>query len=186
MQVQEKRKVGGAKTSRSETVTVRLNPELRFLAEVAARKQHRTLSSFIEWAVQEATEGVSPALWDVDEADRFINMAINEPTLLTFEEQRIWKMVKEVWLLSKPPREFSGSLEDRLSFRENWWIFQVACRQKFPPSEAAKVLADEDQELRDKFVLHLIDGVRPGDEDEHPSEPTKINPVARKTKKLKE
>ncbi len=173
MRAQEKKKVGGAKTSRSETVTVRLNPELRFLAEIAARKQHRTLSSFIEWAVQEATVEVPPALWDVDETDRFINLAINEPALLTFEEQRLWKMIKEVWLISNPPQEFSGSLDDRLRLRDNLWLFQVACRQKFPPSEAAKVLADEDQDLRDKFVQYLIEGVGPRDEEDDSSKPKK-------------
>ena len=41
-------KGGGAKLSRSETVTVRLDPKLRYLAELGARSQRRTVSSFIE------------------------------------------------------------------------------------------------------------------------------------------
>lgn len=52
--MEAKRKGGGGKLSRSEIVTVRLDPKLRFAVELAARKQRRTASSFIEWAVEEA------------------------------------------------------------------------------------------------------------------------------------
>ena len=41
---------GGSKLNRTETVTIRLDPKLRYLTELAARKQRRTVSSFIEWA----------------------------------------------------------------------------------------------------------------------------------------
>ena len=56
---EEKRKGGGGKLARSETVTVRLDPKLRYLAELAARKQRRTVSSFIEWAVEQSFSGVN-------------------------------------------------------------------------------------------------------------------------------
>jgi hypothetical protein len=39
----ESKRKGGGKLSRSETVTVRLDPKLRYLAELAALKQRRTL-----------------------------------------------------------------------------------------------------------------------------------------------
>lgn len=105
----EKRK-GGGKLARSETVTVRLDPKLRYLAELAARKQRRTLSSFIEWAVEDSLsrvlieegrlDGTSIAdaaanLWDVDEADRFAKLALRYPYLLTHDEQVVWKLVAE-------------------------------------------------------------------------------------------
>jgi hypothetical protein len=101
-----------ANTSRSETVTVRLDPKIRYLAEIGAREHQRTLSSFIEWAVRRAltVKGMSedepspghwPAtapplwmegLWDVDEADRFFLLASGRPELLTISEQRLWKL----------------------------------------------------------------------------------------------
>lgn len=46
----------GSKLPRSEILTVRLDPKLRFAAELAARKHRRTLSSFTEWAVEEAVK----------------------------------------------------------------------------------------------------------------------------------
>lgn len=110
MAEQEKRKSGGGKLTRSETVTVRLDPKLRMAAELAAAKERRTLSSYIEQAVYEQTraawlaqgsEGnpisadqVVQAVWDASEADRFLNLAIRYPLLLTSQEQSLWKIVR--------------------------------------------------------------------------------------------
>ncbi len=105
-----KQKRGGAKLSRSEVVTIRLDPKLRYLAELASRKQRRTLSSFIEWAIEESLKteiihnnaydsvtffDVAGSLWDVDEADRFIILATTYYYLLNHEEQVLWKHVRE-------------------------------------------------------------------------------------------
>src|SRR5262245_3013040 len=49
---------GGSKLNRTETVTIRLDPRLRYLAEIAARVQRRTVSSFIEWVIEKALEHV--------------------------------------------------------------------------------------------------------------------------------
>jgi hypothetical protein len=101
----------GGKLSRSETVTVRLDPKLRYLAELAARKQRRTLSSFIEWAIEENLKTIhleseerngavsiasqASDLWDVDEPDRFAKLAIRYPQMLTHDEQVLWKLIRE-------------------------------------------------------------------------------------------
>ena len=91
---------------------MRLDPKLRYLAELAARKQRRTLSSFIEWAIEqnlkntylELVEGSDEILsiaseasdlWDVDEPDRFVKLAIRYPQMLTHDEQVLWKLVRE-------------------------------------------------------------------------------------------
>ncbi len=109
---------GGAKLSRSETVTVRLDPKLNYLCELAARAQRRTKSSYIEWAVADSLGGVvlpevatfdsgfdderhvtlkekSSELWHVDEPDRVAALALIAPALLTHEEQLIWRLVRE-------------------------------------------------------------------------------------------
>lgn len=111
---------GGSKLARTETVTVRLDPKLRYLAELAARKQRRTLSSYIEWALEESLNHVvidedktlcgetnqtvadmATNLWDVDEPDRFAKLAIHYPDMLTHEEQMLWKLIRENGLLWK-------------------------------------------------------------------------------------
>ena len=43
-----KERASGGRLSRSETVTVRLDPRLNYLSELAARVERRTKSSFIE------------------------------------------------------------------------------------------------------------------------------------------
>jgi hypothetical protein len=140
----DKRK-GGSKLARSETVTVRLDPKLRYLAELAARKQRRSLSSYIEWAVEDSLARVplredmnnrasvgdeSSYLWDVDEADRFARLALRYPDLLTHEEQVRWKLIREnglLWRGSYATGKWSWSVDegslifDRL--REHWAKF---------------------------------------------------------------
>lgn len=141
---QKMRKSGGGKLSRSVTVTVRLDPKLRYLAELAARKQRRTLSSFIEWAIEEslkaplqepATGMVRPLslveeayfLWDVDEAERFAKLATRYPNLLTHEEQVLWKLVvgnSELWKSGPPPNP--GAELNFSALRRNWTLLVSA------------------------------------------------------------
>ena len=153
MTEQEMRRGGGGKLSRTETVTVRLDPKLRYLAELAARLHRRTLSSYIEWAIKASldTETVRPTnlhsleasdhtigneaeyLWDVDDADRFAKLALRYPHLLTHEEQVKWKLIREsgaVWrgrYNGGPLNEFTWSVdEDSLIYprlREHWATF---------------------------------------------------------------
>jgi hypothetical protein len=106
----KRRGAGGGKLNRSETVTIRLDPKLRYLTELAARKQRRTVSSFIEWAIESALDriilredaagdetlgGQSERLWDVDEPDRFAKLGRSYPELLTHDEQVLWKLIRE-------------------------------------------------------------------------------------------
>ena len=145
MTEKERRKGGGSKLSRSETVTVRLDPKLRYLAELAARKQRRTLSSFIEWAIADTLNRVilqsdgpgsasvadaASRLWDVDEADRFVRLAFDYPDLLTHDEQILWKFIKENGLLWKgryTEEKWTWQVEERNlvigHLREHWDSF---------------------------------------------------------------
>ncbi|MGD0105291.1 MAG: hypothetical protein ABSC06_14785 [Rhodopila sp.] len=137
---------------KSEVVTVRLDPKLKYLAELAARKHRRPLSSYIEWAVEQSLsrvfledrsdgETVSVAdaermqhLWDLDEPDRVVRLALSYPDLLTHEEQMVWKLVRENGLIWKgrhsgAPPEWTWDIKeasviwDRL--REHWPVFRA-------------------------------------------------------------
>lgn len=102
----------GGKLNRSEIVSLRLDPRLRYLTDLAARTQRRTTSGFIEWAIGESLKKIelsydsdtdvhftldseSEWLWDVDEADRFIKLAGSYPNLLTHVEQILYKLIIE-------------------------------------------------------------------------------------------
>ena len=158
MAEEPKKSRGGSKLSRSEITTIRLDPKLRYLAELAARKQRRTLSSFIEWAVESTLNRLpisewdggeytfrekAEQLWDVDEADRFAKLAFGFPELMTHDEQVIWKLVKEngglwrgvfrerdgVWTWS-----ISEQALDLARLREHFDVFKDVATGKRPAS----------------------------------------------------
>lgn len=152
---------GGAKGSKSEIVTIRLEPKLRYLIEIAARKHRRTLSSFIEWAIEASlgqveltvpsghrwqTISVGAAatiLWDVDEPERFVKLALNCPELLNHHEQVLWKLLKDnprIWksMWSFPDRRrFWDPSESNLNtkaLRRYWDVFCAVAREEQPRS----------------------------------------------------
>ena len=99
------KKGGGGKLSRSETVTVRLDPKLRFAAELAARKHRRTLSSFIEWAVEESVKNVYldgvkataysaiDLAWDVDTKKICVVISNEDALVAKTKGWNVWRMI---------------------------------------------------------------------------------------------
>ena len=163
MAADNKRKSGGGKLSRSETVTVRLDPKLRYLAELAAKKQRRTLSSYIEWAIEESLKlvtidedktfggqndtkvaDVANSLWDVDDSDRFAKLAIRYPEMLTHEEQTLWKFIREngsLWKgrYDKTSSEWTWRIEESSlvieRLREHWELFNQVAKGEVDKAE---------------------------------------------------
>lgn len=111
----KRRKGGGGKLSRSETVSVRLDPKLKFAADLAARKHRRTLSSLIELAIEKITKAtiiyqlvilsegteettaydVMEEVYDPEEADRLVKLADRYKNCLTHDEEVMWKLIHE-------------------------------------------------------------------------------------------
>lgn len=128
------------KLTRSETVTVRLDPKISYLCELASRTQRRTRSSFIEWAVEHALREVklirhnpksgliennladlANVLWNVEEWERVARLATSAPELLSIEEQKWWAIACDepwMWILPDGPRILDNI--DRKVFRRNW------------------------------------------------------------------
>jgi hypothetical protein len=149
---------------KSEVVTVRLDPKVKYLAELAARRQRRTLSSYIEWAVEDSLHRVhlthnergeeartiaemASSLWDVDEPDRFAKLAFHYPHLLDHEQQRIWKLVCErgqFWRrqLDHVSKEWTWEISEGAllwgQFRKHWQTFRKVARGEEPPSALHK------------------------------------------------
>ena len=108
----EKNRKAKTGVPRTEVFALRLDPKLKYLAEIAARKQRRSLANFVEWAIEEALKGVSLAeldmngcgptvasvatqLWALDEPDRLRNLATHYPELLSYDEQLVWRVICE-------------------------------------------------------------------------------------------
>ena len=97
-----KTKVGAPRT---EVFAMRFDPKLKYLAEIAARRQRRSLANFVEWAIEQALASVpindrgdtvmnaGGQLWALDEQDRLRKLASIYPELLTYDEQLIWRVI---------------------------------------------------------------------------------------------
>jgi len=88
-----------ARTPKPAPYAIKFDPMIKYLAEIAARKQHRSLANFIEFTLVQALEQVklgpgtvmseSQNLWDIDEHDRLLKLAKHYPELVTFEEREL-------------------------------------------------------------------------------------------------
>lgn len=145
----------GAKLQRTETVSIRLDPRLNYLCELAARSQRRTKSSFIEAAIDEKIQSMpitswrdsdmpstlgdrADYLWHVREHARLISLGLVAPHLMTFEEQEIWATISEHghfwrgrWVREGDVERWAWSQDDSSILRdrvEKWWetIVKVA------------------------------------------------------------
>lgn len=149
-----KQKNAAGLPNRTVVVGVRLDPKLRYLAEIAARKHRRSLNSFIEWAIEKSLNGVylyesedfnrrrsvadeAASLWDVDDPDRFAKLAVRYPDMLTHEEQVLWKLIRENGCLwrgnyQRVTGEWTWETEeDSLVFerlREHWDTFTAVAK----------------------------------------------------------
>lgn len=135
---------------RSEIIQTRLSPRLRFMAELMARHQRRTLSSLIEQLVEAASQSYSLPLilseeaqsnhylfsgyplenvnlakagnhlWSADEVERFAALALFAPHLLTPQETQVWKLIKDTPYFWN---HFKISLESKKgeTIDKQWW-----------------------------------------------------------------
>ena len=92
--------------SRSDTLSMRIDPKLKYLAALGAKELDLTLSRFIERAIEraltveamqdEANPSTMPlyneGFWCELEADRFFKRAVYRHDWLTPSEQRLWKL----------------------------------------------------------------------------------------------
>lgn len=120
-------------TPRKESATFRLEPQLKYMAEIASRVQKRNLTNYVEWAIEnsfynvvldngDSFDKIANDLWDVSESDRFLKLAFNYPTLMTYEEQLIFKVIIDNFnYLKKDSSELSNSqIIHRLSLTKSY------------------------------------------------------------------
>lgn len=103
---------------KTETLTLRLDPKVKYTIELMSRIRRQSITSVIEAAVEaEAFDLDTPVIiegkretwslasavsefWSTDVVTRFLGLCAFMPELLTYEEQRIWETIKatpEFW-----------------------------------------------------------------------------------------
>ncbi|MFT6553000.1 hypothetical protein [Alloalcanivorax venustensis] len=112
----------GSSATSTINISMRIDPKTKYLIDLLARDQKRTLTGVVEWAIEVAAarerfhntdnnyDGPSfldmlDALWSTDEAIRLVALAIHKPSLLDYHELRIWETLKaspSFWNIKNP------------------------------------------------------------------------------------
>jgi hypothetical protein len=97
------------KQAKTESITIRIAPKTKYGLDLLARRQHRTLTSVIEWIVNRSFEhgaladvaAVLEQTWSPYESDRVMRLAKRFPQYLSYEEELLFKFIEsrpEFWL----------------------------------------------------------------------------------------
>lgn len=131
---------------KTETLTLRLDPKVKVMIEIISRIRRQSITGVVEAAIEEiafdldtpyfddgemhnySLGSIFSDVWSADESERFINMCYHLPSLLTYEEQRIWETIKSsscFWEshLTKIPTDWTVAGLGRID-RSNlrlWW-----------------------------------------------------------------
>jgi len=129
------------KPGKSESLTIRLDPKMRFALEFVARLNGQTITKVIERAVTDAADRTKVddggnsydapnwrAYWDVSDGIRAINLAKDENTHPTFEEEEMLDFIRQHWQFFSHDNELRALKRDSIevlwpmmpSFIE-WW-----------------------------------------------------------------
>ncbi|RWI60272.1 MAG: hypothetical protein EOQ93_03145 [Mesorhizobium sp.] len=98
----------GKRPSKSETLTIRLDPKTRFMLEFVSRLRGQTITTVVERAISEAAsravvdqEFGTPRgwrdYWSVSEGERALKMAMEDDLHPTFEEERRLAFCRRFW-----------------------------------------------------------------------------------------
>lgn len=161
-EVKRKSKAG---TPRTEVFAMRFDPKLKYLAEIAARKQRRSMANFVEWAIEQALNNVylversdynnqgetvtdaTSKLWALDESDRLIRLATNFPELLTYDEQTVWRVICEHSTYNTGTKRMSW-------FKEKDDVDVNLVRDCWPEIKAYALGTGTKEELNEAHCLH--------------------------------
>lgn len=152
---EKKRRGGGGKLARTENVQVRLDPKLRFAAELAAAKERRTLSSFVEWAVDNAvheihvTKGqdgqllsayeIADEVWRDNEELRILLMGARYPELLTRRDREWFEAHRKATLEETLNPERRLDIQARIADLLAKFDSLGAQRESLPPEVSATI-----------------------------------------------
>lgn len=92
--------------NKSEVITIRINPKLKFGLELMARLHNRSVAQTVEMAIQRVLEdpfdGIQnlrnvryehdliDKLWSPHRGERLLRMVLTHPELLSYEEEVLW------------------------------------------------------------------------------------------------
>jgi len=108
-------------SARTEALAMRFDPQIKYMADLVSRQERRSLTSFVEWAIDRALREVQlvvsghpmPAaearnlLWDIDEVERLRKLVQHCPSLLRYEDQVLMNQITEFETEGPRPMRFA-------------------------------------------------------------------------------
>lgn len=96
---------------RKEPLSLRIEPKIKYLIEIASRVQRRNISNYVEYVIEESLKNVeiekdksiyevSRDIWSENEGERLMLLEDKYPDLLTFEEIALLSTVKRFFYYS--------------------------------------------------------------------------------------
>ncbi len=86
------------KATKTESLTVRIHPQIKYALELLSRKQHRSLTGVVEWGLSKILQNeLSNAginledLYHTQEIERIRRLGDNHHDLLTWEELEVYE-----------------------------------------------------------------------------------------------
>lgn len=140
----------GPKPVRSDNVTMRFDSRLKYLASVVARYERRSFSNIVELALErylnefaatklsstEHSFNLTKELWSPHQVLRFALLADELPTLLTFEEEVLWRLILKDGALWKAPPPLGVRHKLNLEQLQEKWSGLVAEAEQIAAKEA--------------------------------------------------
>ena len=130
--------------NKSEVITIRINPKLKFGLELMARLHNRSVAQTVEMAIQRVLEDpfdgvqnlrdvrydqdIIDKLWSPHRGERLLKMVLEHPELLSYEEEVVWNKLTR-----------AGVAED---FLENTRLHEVSVRPNCNLHELEERVAD--------------------------------------------
>lgn len=147
-----------ASTKKTEALSIRIEPRMRYGLEILSRLQRRAVTGVVEWSIAQAFqneiardlqgndvafETALNRLWSPNEPERLLALRFYYPSLLTYEEERLVKVLTttEVLWSAKEP-----------SYRSFEWDIVLPVWEKLKPilqqaSERSVITGLSDSEL---------------------------------------
>lgn len=164
------------KDKKGAVITFRLTPKYRFALELMARRQHRSVTGVVEWAIDQALQidgiGHPPSkpevlcldngakvdiekftlslldrLWSPNEAKRLVNFGKYAPNLMSFEEKLIWEKIQDELIFHNE----NGTLDGNL-IKKAWGLLEDYGEGEDFDQEAFDILAEQRRKEKSSAV----------------------------------
>ena len=150
---------------RTEVLAMRFDPQIKYMAELASRQERRSLTNFVEWAIERALREVplslsgtnrilaadaKDLLWAIHEVDRLRKLAEHSPSLLSYEEQFLLNQISDfVSEGTKPLRFTENGKTDWALVKASWEELKAYVRDENDSSERlVKAMRANQQEAK--------------------------------------